>query len=402
MRNALVRAPVARLTSSSIRHGSAARKPLPAPVRNRSTSANSGAPLAATRRRALVLMIPETDGTFALHDVEAVEDAAADVPGALERVPAGAGQQDRLLARGQGPREIAVLGVSEQAPADAGYGDHRGMKLHERIVRASRLGSLDRGRIASFQECAVDPPDGELQPPHRPFCHQLPPVPDLVAAHVHLARRRSRVRARDHAAEPQGPGHLQAGADDAVVDHHDGHGGAAHDVHVAVRARGAVEGDEVEADVAVDDLGHAPLRNPDEDDGLVVLHEADDAADHPVEADPHEDADGLAGIAGGVDDVGGDEYVPDGAAGGERIRHRQGADGGNHDAVGAGERLAGRQGFEKALQIRAGGRRRRNQKQRQHDGPSGARTGSHIPVHALTSRFGRGAAQPITVTADRR
>ncbi|MNT08553.1 hypothetical protein D3C72_1432980 [compost metagenome] len=50
-------------------------------------------------RQALVVAVPEAEAAFVLNDLDAVENAAADVAGALERIGAVASDQHRLLAR---------------------------------------------------------------------------------------------------------------------------------------------------------------------------------------------------------------------------------------------------------------------------------------------------------------
>jgi hypothetical protein len=114
---------------------------------------------------------------------------------------------------------------------------------------------------------------------------------------------------RRGAGQAHGVRHLDRGVHDALADHHDGDGGAAHDIdrRVPLRARPG-ERQRIAADIAGDERGDAGGRDADQHDRLVVVHQAR-AADPAGGAQPHENLDRLAGVAGGFHPVGVDESI---------------------------------------------------------------------------------------------
>ena len=154
-----------------------------------------------------------------------------------------------------------------------------------------------RAAGASLGHSAVDVGDGQPEPGDRTLGDQRRPS------------RQGRAPSRRWSAPPR-PGprrrrldprvrHPLGRAADAVVDHHDGDGGAADDVellagrcrlqHVLARESG---------DQGLDLLG----RDADQDDRLVMLDQLG-AGDHAVRVDPDRDPDRLARVADGVDHV---------------------------------------------------------------------------------------------------
>src|SRR5690606_29847450 len=99
---------------------------------------------------ASMLVVAKADGLGALHELDAIEDAAAHVAGTLERVDAVAGDQNRLLPRLEHARDALELGIAEQAAPDGGLRDERHVQLDELRLGRAALGPLRRLRVAGF------------------------------------------------------------------------------------------------------------------------------------------------------------------------------------------------------------------------------------------------------------
>ncbi len=280
--------------------------------------------------------------------------------------------------------QVAVLARAEDAPAHRGDGDERRVELDEYILRHTVLRARDRLRVALRLERAVHVLDGELEAPHRAVADEGDPV-------LHPRRRtrvdrrlrpgRQRPLGRDPA-ESVGPGDADRRAHHAVVDHHDRHRRAAHDVDVVVVGLAPHERDDVQADEVVDECGYPLLGDADEDDGLGVLDQAR-AADDAVHVHRDEHVDGLAGIAGGVDEVRVEKHETDLGIAGEGPRDGRAALG-SGEAIRAGECVGGPGALEEAIEIGAGrtpgGEREGEQRgqQQQERAPPCRHSGAHV------------------------
>ena len=93
-----------------------------------------------------------------------------------------------------------------------------------------------------------------------------------------------------------------------VVYNHDGHGGAADDVDLALLFLAARQGDDVAVEVAVDHGRDTPLGNADQDDGLRMF-EQPRPAQAALGIQPQQDVDRLARVADAADEIGIDEDI---------------------------------------------------------------------------------------------
>ena len=233
--------------------------------------------------------------------------------------------------------------IAEQAAADRRHACQRHVQVDEDVVVGRFLTAFGGVLPARFAEHAVDVLGRQAQVAHRAGVEQGLPRFDRVAGVIDLARGRGGRRGGGRGAggagaiHAVGARHRDGRARDAVADHHEGDSGAADDVHRRRRAMARRAVDDVQADVARAEVIDLGLRNADQHDGLVMLHQpgADDAA---VVRQRHQHIDGLAGIAASVDHVGGQVDAAQGALAGIGARgHRFAL--GRADAIGAGEEV---------------------------------------------------------------
>ena len=112
-----------------------------------------------------------------LDQLDAVEDAAADIARALEGVGALAGDQDRLLPGSQARGQPLVAGVAEQAAADGRHADERGVEVDEGLVGGRRVRPRCGSTAgASLSHSAVDVGDGQPEPGDRTLGDKRSPV----------------------------------------------------------------------------------------------------------------------------------------------------------------------------------------------------------------------------------
>ena len=170
------------------------------------------------------------------------------------------------------------------------------MQIDEGILRPPRLRLAGGFAAALIPESLVDHADVEGKPADRAVTEQGEPAFSPVDGFIDDLLRAACCVLRFQPAEPQRAGNLDRALDDAVVDHHDSDGGPGDDVDVvADRLRPDFLGD-VEPGIAGDDIGDVLLRDADQDDWLVVLHQLR-PGDHAVPVDTDENVDRLAGIA---------------------------------------------------------------------------------------------------------
>ena len=298
-----------------------------------------------------MVAIAEADGVIALDELEAIEDAATDVARALEGVASVAGHQYPVPTRLEALGQIAVLAFPQDARADGGDGDQRCIEFDENLARVAGFRPLDGGDVTVLLECPIDVAHRKLQAPHGSVTDEIDPIlGGRRCRHVDgCPGPRGERLLRFEPAETVGPRDADGGAHHAVVDDHDHDRGAAHDVDVVFGSLAANELRHVEPHEIVDKPRDALFRDTDEDDRLVVLHQAG-ALDDRVHVHGDEHVDGLTRIAGGVDDVGVEEHEAQLLIAAEGGGHRRTAPGGG-EAVRAGEDFPRLDVPEKAFQL---------------------------------------------------
>src|SRR5690606_23901637 len=105
--------------------------------------------------------VSKTDGLRALVQFDAVEDSAAHIAGALERILALTRDQDGMLAGLEACLELFERSVADQAAANGRVRNQRCMEFDEHIIRIAALGPRGRLGIARLFEGLVDIPDRE-------------------------------------------------------------------------------------------------------------------------------------------------------------------------------------------------------------------------------------------------
>ena len=252
-----------------------------------------------------MIAVPEAHAVGLLDQFDAVEDAAPDVGGALERIAARSGDDQRLLSGFQPTRQTVVAVVAEQTAADRRDRDIGDVKVDEGVVGIAFLRMRRRGGIAGLFESLVHVPYRDEQSPDGTVTNQALPIPDLASRRIYGFRR-----LRRHAGssvtlgtEPTTPDQLCRGADDAVADDQDGYRRPADDVDLGRWRRAAGDRRHVDADQLVDGLQNALLRNAHQNDGFLVFDELQ-SGQHALRIDADQKTDRLAGIAGRVGEVG--------------------------------------------------------------------------------------------------
>ena len=135
MTSALSRAPTTRCTRSCSAHGSVGSSASSGGTVNKRDLGKVRRAFGRKVAQPRVIAVAEADAVGFLDQFDAVEDSAADVGGSLERVAAGSGDDERLLAWLQTAGEPLVAVVSEQAAADRGHGDVGDVEIDECVVR---------------------------------------------------------------------------------------------------------------------------------------------------------------------------------------------------------------------------------------------------------------------------
>ena len=217
--------------------------------------------------------------------------------------------------------QIFVFSLAEQRQTQRGDIDKRDIHVDKGVGVRSGLGARDGALVALGAEGVVDLADIERQPAHRAIAGQRHPVRRFLEILVDHQFRAALCGELRQAAKPERPGDLEAGAQDGVVDDHDGDGGAGNDVQLMGAA--ALHRLLAQIDAGVFgrhrlDLG---IRDTDQDDGLGMLDQLH-AGDHRIGIDADENIDRLAGIAGGGDEIRGEEHPADGLAALERRHDR--------------------------------------------------------------------------------
>ena len=252
-----------------------------------------------------VVAVAEPDAVAVLDQFDAVEDAAADIGSALERIAPGPCDHEGLLTGLEPAGQAVESVVAEQAAPDGRHRDIGDIEVNEGVVRIALLRARGGGGIAGFLESLVDVVDRQDQPTHGTVADQRLPVANLTLAGIDRLFRLRHSAGGDVAlvAEPAGLDQLGGGADDAVAHDQHGHRRAADDVDLR-RGRGAAcDAVHVGADQFVDGIYDAFFRNAEQNDGLLVLDHLE-AGHHALRRNAHQNLDRFAGIAGRIGKVG--------------------------------------------------------------------------------------------------
>ena len=299
----------------------------------------------------LVVAVAEANAAFALGELDAVEDAAADEARALERIEAIGGDQQRMLAGLQAGEEVFVLGLAQQAAADDGGADQRRIEIDEALFRIIALGPGGGFLLARSREVAGHVAHAEAEPAYGTVADQRHPVVHALLRGVDLAPwlRAGRLL-RAEPGEAQRTSHPDRRTADRIVDDQNCNRGAGDDVErTIVGVSFFKELAHVAPDIAGDEALHLSLRDPDQDDRLVVLVQHD-AGDRALVIEPDEEVDGLARIAHRAHDIGVQEHVAPKRGSFERpCAGRRALD--RTEAIGTGYQVAGLDGGECAAEI---------------------------------------------------
>ena len=265
--------------------------------------AQRGRPIGFQHRQPGMVAVAEAHALSVLKKFDTIEDAAAHIARALERIGAVARQQHcRLIWRQPGAQALVAF-LAKQAASDSRHADRRDIQIDEARGRITGLRRLGGERVARLAESLRYLADAETQRAHRAIADQIFPAPDrhLSGIEPPLGLRDACGDARPaqspRADEPDG------GAHHAIAHHQHGDGGAAHDVHLGRAFRAGGHAGHILADDRVERGQHLGLGNADQHYGLVMVDKLQPMhLARGIDAD--HDADRLAGIADGTGEIG--------------------------------------------------------------------------------------------------
>jgi len=292
-----------------------------------------------------MVTVAEPHRDIALDQLDAVEDAAPDIARSLEGIGAAGRHQDRLVALAQPAAQRLRLAGFQQRIGNPRDRHQRGVEIDDHVALGARQRPLGGARILDRLEGPVDLPDIQRQAAQGSVAGQPVPVAGGARLPVDRKARAGRPGLGDQPAQTKCAGDADRRAHHRIVDHHDRDGGARDDVEIMARAARRGLGGDVEAGIGFGQRPDPRLGNADQHDRLGMLHQPD-RPQHRIRADGDKDMDRLAGIAGGADEIRGDEGPAEGFAGLQDRRDRNVAAHGA-EAVGPGDQLAGRHLVEK-------------------------------------------------------
>src|SRR5450755_463127 len=111
---------------------------------------------------------------------DAVEDAATDVSGALERIAARPRDDQRLLSRLQPAGQPLVSIIAEQTAADRRHRDVRDIEVDEGVFRIAFFRPRRGTGVAGFFEGLVHVSNGKDQLANGTVTDQALPIPDFA------------------------------------------------------------------------------------------------------------------------------------------------------------------------------------------------------------------------------
>ena len=253
--------------------------------------------------QAPVVAIAKAQRAAVLDHFDPVEDAAAHVAGALERIDTMPGHQDGRLPGREVVRQALIALVAQQAAANGRRAHQRGEELDEGVVGIAGFRIGGGASIAAALIGLIYLADREMQAPHGSVAEQALPVPYLPRAGGEGCGRGGCRRLRRDVTDAPSTDQADGGADDAVGHHQHGDRRAADDIGLGRTRLPARDRRHGGADQAVHRRHDALFGNADQHDRLLVLPQPD-AADHSFGINRHQQLDRLAGIAGGVGDIG--------------------------------------------------------------------------------------------------
>ncbi len=259
--------------------------------------------------QALEVHVAEADDVAELAQLDPIEDAAADIARALERVFAAAHHRDGVLAWLELVHQRAVVRIAEQRAADGRWVQMRGVEVDEgvlhlicrRLVDAFALGALER---------LVDLALGQVQPTDRAVAGQVAPGCRLVIIRADGGRFLRDARLALH--QPQRHRDVMRRAHDDLVDHHHRDGGTSDriDGDRILVPRTADNHALVNVDTLVLGIEGVQLffGDADQQDRFMVLEHVG-IDDHALRVEQHLHVDGFAGVGGDVHHVDGLEGI---------------------------------------------------------------------------------------------
>ena len=257
----------------------------------------------------LEVHVAEADDIAELAQLDPIENAAADITRALERVLTAAHHRDRMLAWLELVHQRAVVRVAEQGATDGRWVQVRGVEVDEsvlhllcrRLVDAFALGALER---------LVDVALGQVQAADRAVAGQLAPGCRLVIIRADGGRFLRDARLALH--QPQRHRDVMRRAHDDLVDHHHRDGGTSDriDGDRILVPRTADNHALVNVDTLVLGIEGVQLffGDADQQDRFMVLEHVG-IDDHALRVEQHLHVDGFAGIGGDVHHVDGLEGI---------------------------------------------------------------------------------------------
>ena len=291
--------------------------------------------LGSKSRQALMVEVGKAEALIALNHLDAVENAAAHIARAFKRITPFARHHDCLLPAFQTALQIIPVRFTEQAFADGRLAHQSGVKVHKSIVARAFFRVLGRGGFVTGFKRFVHLIHRHVQARNRALIEQRLPRLHIGFFHIHQAVRAGlhRCSHRRRAAGRCGRRGRSRCADavlvrqrahralDAVVNHHQRYRGAADDVGRRFIA-GCGRFNQIEADIIVDEFIDLGLRNADQHNRLVVLHQLG-AHNGAVVGDAHQNINRLARIAARVHHIGGEIHIAQRLAAFERTRHHR-------------------------------------------------------------------------------
>ena len=97
-----------------------------------------------------VLLVMKADGSIALNQLDAVEDATAHIARALKGILAAPKYQNGMFVFFQPIANSRIFVVTKKGAADLGSTDQRHMHVDKCVFRRAFFRTLERARIASF------------------------------------------------------------------------------------------------------------------------------------------------------------------------------------------------------------------------------------------------------------
>ncbi len=250
--------------------------------------------------QALEVHVAEADDIAELAQLDPIENAAADITRALERVLTAAHHRDRMLAWLELVHQRAVVRVAEQGAADGRWVQVRGVEVDEGVLHLICRGLVDAFALGALERL-VDLALGQVQPADRAVAGQVVPGRLFVVIRADGGRFLRDARLALH--QPQRHRDVMRRAHDNLVDHHhrDGGTGDRIDGDRILVPRTADHDALVNVDALVLGIEGVQLffGNADQQNRFMVLEHVG-IDDHALGIEQHLHVDRLAGVGGDV------------------------------------------------------------------------------------------------------